>query len=134
MELLRRRAEFAERELRRIEVQSAQMAIAQRAELQAQADAKGRDEAEREAAEGLEAHRKNAWLNHRVDMAIAYGNDAFAELLSKPDMLAGLPQGWPPGTDPSMYRAVSATASAEPDEVIAATALGQALASKGVRL
>lgn len=83
------------------------------------------------AAEELEQHRKSAWLNHRIDVALAKGNEAFRQLLSQKDMLAGIPNGWPPGDGPENYRVVGLP---ETIDDISGTLLGQALARVRVKI
>ena len=44
----------------------------------------------------MEEHRKRCWLNHKTEVAVAAGDDAFRALLSKKDMLDDVPAGtWP---------------------------------------
>lgn len=134
-EALRDRLAWAESELRRIDHESAMMAIARREELRLEEESKAKAASEAAEIAALEGHRRNAWFNHGLDRALAGGSDAFTNFLeSTPEEhQARAPDGWPPGTSPADYRTLPANAApAEPDAAVAGTALGQALAAKGV--
>jgi hypothetical protein len=109
MATLRQRLAWAEGELRRIEIESATAAIARRDEIAREESE--RAETERQAAEAaaLEQHRRSAWYNHRLDRAIAAGDQSLADFISAggPEHhMARAPSGWPPGSDPEQYRRV----------------------------
>jgi hypothetical protein len=96
-------------------------------------EAEERDRLAREetTAKELEERRRAAWLTHRVDAARALGNDAFVQLLSKNDMLEGIPdEAWPPGYEPPDHLGVR---HQSPDSA-ANTLVGQLLAKKGIEI
>jgi hypothetical protein len=134
-EALRHRAEWAENELKKIERETALAAIERRDEIAREETRKATEaEAAQHAAE-LEGHRVNAWVNHRVDLALASANpdDALAALLSH-DPKSDVPKdaSWPPGVCATDYAPAVAAAAMPHDEKIGGTALGQMLAAKGV--
>jgi hypothetical protein len=136
-EILRERLAWAEGELHRIDLETATMAIAQREKIRVEEEAKAKAAADSAETAALEGHRRNAHFNVGLDRALAGGNDTLSSFLqsSPEEHMARAPDGWPEGHDPSMYRALPAnTAPTEPDATVAATALGQALAAKGVTI
>jgi hypothetical protein len=94
--LLRKQVADMNAEMRRRDVADSQATVARLAAEKAAADKVAADAAAKVATEELEGHRRSAWLNHRVDVARAKGNEAFAALLSKTNMLEGVPEAaWP---------------------------------------
>jgi hypothetical protein len=94
-ELMRRDREAVQREIAALEKQKADdeaRAAAETAEAQ---------------AKELEKCRASAWLNHKLDVALAAGNDAFVQLLSSTEVLNTVPDGWPPGTSAADFGAAA---------------------------
>jgi len=136
-EVLRERLDFANAELRRIDLETARAAIERREELAA-AEAAAQVAAQRAAEdEALEEHRRNSWLNHRIDQcySAADPNAAFVALMSR-DPHADLPVGvWPPGDGPENHRASVAAVAAMADPKIESTRLGALLKERlGVKI
>ncbi len=102
----------------RIERETALAAIEQREKIQREADEKPHlAQVQRDDA-ALEQHRRNAWVNHRVDEALASGNPdaAMLGLLSR-DPATDIPEGiWPPGASPDDFRTLVACEPSPPDE------------------
>jgi hypothetical protein len=96
-QVLRAQLENAQRDLMRLESEKVHREIAAIEKAKAEDAARGAAvEGEAHAAE-LERCRASAWLNHRVDVALATGNDAFVALMSDTESLNATPAGWPPG-------------------------------------
>lgn len=136
-QVLRDENDYLRHELLRIEHETAQAAIARREELRVEEEKKANAERTARETAALEEHRRRAWFNAGLEQALARGNDAFVAFLGKsPEQhMRNAPAGWPVGVDPAQFRTVPATETPEPDATIAnTTALGRALAAKGVAL
>jgi hypothetical protein len=96
-QVLRTQLENAQRDLMRLESEKVRSEIAAIEKAKAEDVARGvAVEAEARKTE-LEKCRASAWLNHKVDVALATGNDAFVALMSDTENLNKTPAGWPPG-------------------------------------
>jgi hypothetical protein len=134
-EQLRQRVDWAEGELRRIEVETATLAIQRRDEIAKEEERKQLAAQQARDALELEQHRVNAWINSRVDSAQAAAdpNAAMLALLSR-DPASDIPTDlWPPGYSADDYRRIAAPPP-PPDPEVSGTALGQMLAKKGVTI
>jgi hypothetical protein len=100
--MLKRQLAEAERKLRAIDVAEATAKAAKRAADEAAAQAAAKAASDKALSEQLEGHRRSAWVNFKVDDALAKGNDAF---LSNTEKLNAVPadSSWPPGTAASDY-------------------------------
>jgi hypothetical protein len=103
--MLKRQLAEAERKLRAIDVAEATAKAAKRAADEAAAQAAAKAASDKALSEQLEGHRRSAWVNFKVDDALAKGNDAFVALLSNTEKLNAVPadSSWPPGTAASDY-------------------------------
>jgi len=136
-EMLRQRLSWAEGELHRIDMEAAHMAIARREELAAEEAAKQLAAQRAAEAVALEQHRRDAWLNFRIDQCheAKNPNDAFVALMSR-DPYSDIPESvWPPNDGPENYRASVAAVPTVADPKIETTRLGALLKDRlGVKI
>ncbi len=132
---LRERAEAAEAQLRKIEVDGVLRDIEGRKAAEQVADQVDAAIRDRKAAGELEDRRKRCWMSFKAEKARAQGEDAFRQFLDRPaasfidDQVEA---GWPPGTPAEEFERIPMPA--EPLDDVSGTVLGQALAKAGVTL
>src|SRR5205823_701243 len=92
-EMLREKCAMYERELRKIDLETAHAAIERRAQIAKDEEAKAAAEQAAREAVALEEHRRNAWLNFRIDQCheAADPNGAFLALLGRANLFADTP-------------------------------------------
>ena len=132
----RERAEAAEAEIRRRDMDEVRTSIARREEEQRAADELAAQARAQRDADELEKHRRSAWFHHKLDEAVAGGDETFGRFLMRSveqHMQDAPPAGFPPGVTADDFKTVPAP-PAEPDPAVEHTPLAQALAKAGVRL
>jgi len=125
-ETLRERLDWAQSELRRIDVETALAAVARRDEIAAEEAAKQLAAQRAAEAAELEEYRQVAWVGYRIEEChkAKNPNDAFIALMSR-DPRADTPLGvWPPGDGPENYRTTVASLPTSPDPKVENTRLG----------
>ena len=115
------------------DVETALAAVARRDEIAAEEAAKQLAAQRAAETQALEEHRRNSWLNHRIDQCkeASDPNAAFVALLGRTDLFADTPEGvWPPNDGSENYRAAVAAVSVTPDPKVESTRLGAALKAR----
>lgn len=133
VEMLRESLAEAQGELRRRDMDEARARIAAADAAKAAEDAEHVVVTEQASAAELESYRRAAWMNLRIDQALAEGNDAFVSFLSGPQDRHVPAEGWPEGVTPEQFNVVGIP-EPEPGSSIAGTLLGSALAKAGVKI